>query len=111
MGTHYAMEEARLMINTSEQVGKDNVQELVQEFKSALESEIKAVRNQASSSAVSISNGRKTSENMNQFQYKFMFDSLINTPEGSPVNLIVEKQNPIEASIISVAEPYVTLYR
>jgi hypothetical protein len=54
MGTHYAMEEARLMINTSEQVGKDNVQELVQEFKSALESEIKAVRNQASSSAVSI---------------------------------------------------------
>jgi superfamily I DNA and/or RNA helicase len=76
--------------------------ELLEEFRLSLEEEINAVKKQSTSSAVPLNNGRKLSISTGQYQYQFKIDNLINSPDGSLANLVVEGRQPLEASIIAI---------
>lgn len=82
---------------------------LLEEFRQALEAEIDAIKKKASSSAVPLVNGKKIAESACQYQYVFTIDSVLNTPEGSPAELIVQGKPNMDAIIISVEELRITI--
>ncbi len=88
---------------------RKSLPELLEQFRKALEAEIEAIKRQASNSAVPLSNGKRIGENASQYQYVFNIDSVLNAPEGSPVELKVPGKLSIEAAIVSVEELRVTL--
>lgn len=75
---------------------------LLDEFRSALRDEIEVAKRNASSSAIPLSNGHKVGEQGNAHQYAFLIDTVLNTPDGAPGNLIVPGRTPIEVTIVSV---------
>lgn len=75
---------------------------LLDEFRSALRDEIEVAKRNASSSAIPLSNGHKVGEQGNAHQYAFLIDTVLNTPDGAPGNLIVPGRTPMEVTIVSV---------
>lgn len=74
---------------------------LLEEFRKALQDEIEVAKRNASNSAIPLSNGHKVSEQGNAHQYVFLIDSVLNTPDGAPGDLVVPGKAPIEATIVS----------
>lgn len=83
--------------------------EPLREFREALESEITASKKKASSSAVPLINGKRIAQNANQFQYVFTIESILNTPDGSPAELIIQGRAPIEITIVQLEEVRIIL--
>ncbi|MEL1135010.1 AAA domain-containing protein [Desulfitobacterium sp. THU1] len=83
--------------------------ELLTEFREAIEAEITASKKKASSNAVPLVNGKRIAQNANQFQYIFTIESILNTPDGSPAELIIQGRAPIETTIVQLEEVRITL--
>lgn len=79
------------------------------EFRTALEKEIRAAKQKASSSAVPLSNGRKIAQIGESYQYLFTIDSFLNVPGDTPGDLIVPGKGSFETIIISVEGLNITL--
>lgn len=75
---------------------------LLDEFRSALHDEIEVAKRNASNSAIPLSNGHKVGQQGNAHQYAFLIDTVLNTPDGAPGDLIVPGRTPMEATIVSV---------
>jgi len=75
---------------------------LLDEFRTALQDEIEVAKRGASNSAIPLSNGHKVAEQGSSYQYAFLIDSILNTPDGAPGDLIVPGKAPIEVTIVSV---------
>lgn len=90
-------------------IDKKRLPELLEEFREALEDEIKAAKRKSSSSAVPLTNGKRIAINVGQYQYLFTIDSMLNAPEGSPCELIMPGKPPMQATIISVEDLRITL--
>jgi len=74
---------------------------LLDEFRTALQDEIEVAKRNSSNSAIPLSNGHKVAEQGSAHQYAFLIDSVLNTPDGAPGDLIVPGKAPIEATIVS----------
>ncbi len=81
---------------------KPSLSPLLDEFRIALQDEIEVAKRNASNSAIPLSNGQKIAERASAYQYAFMIDSVLNTPDGTPGDLIVSGKAPIEVTIVSV---------
>ena len=75
---------------------------MIEEFITALENEIDALRRCSSSSAVPLRNGHRVASLGNAYQYAFLIDSELNLPDGSPGDLVVPGNSRLAATIISV---------
>jgi len=75
---------------------------LLDEFRTALQDELEVAKRNASNSAIPLSNGHKIGQQGSAHQYAFLIDSVLNTPDGAPGDLIVPGKAPIEATIVSV---------
>lgn len=95
------------VINSQEK--RIKLPELLGEFREALESEIEAIKKKSSSSAIPLVNGKRITDLGNQYQYVFILDSILDTPDGSPAELIVPGKPSIEAIIVTVEELRITL--
>lgn len=74
---------------------------LLDEFRTALQDEIEVAKQNASSSAIPLSNGHKVGQQGSAFQYAFLIDSVLNTPDGAPGDLVVPGKAPTEVTIVS----------
>jgi hypothetical protein len=75
---------------------------LLDEFRAALQDEIEVAKRHASSSAIPLSNGHRVGQQAGAHQYAFLIDTILNTPDGAPGDLIVPGKPPIEVTIVSV---------
>lgn len=75
---------------------------LLEEFCTALRDEIVVAKRNSSNNAIPLSNGHKIGEQGNFYQYAFLIDSVLNTPDGAPGDLIIPGKAPIEVTIVSV---------
>ena len=74
---------------------------LLDEFRTALQDEIEVAKRNASSSAIPLSNGHKVGQQGSAFQYAFLIDSVLNTPDGAPGDLVIPGRAPMEVTIVS----------
>ena len=74
---------------------------LLDEFRTALQDEIEVAKRNASNSTIPLSNGHKVGQQGSAFQYAFLIDSVLNTPDGTPGDLVVPGKAPIKATIVS----------
>ena len=74
---------------------------LLDEFRTALQDEIDVAKRSALSNAIPLSNGHKIAEQGGAHQYAFLIDSVLNTPDGAPGDLIVSGKAPLSATIVS----------
>lgn len=74
---------------------------LLDEFRAALQDEIEVAKRNSSSSAIPLSNGHKVSDQGRAHQYAFLIDSVLNTPDGAPGDLIIPGKAPMGATIVS----------
>ena len=79
------------------------------EFRTALEEEIKAAARSAASNAIGLRNGRRVSEVAREFQYVFQADGTLNLPGDAPGDLRVPGRAPIEVIVVHVEGLSVTL--
>ncbi|MGB7061935.1 MAG: AAA domain-containing protein [Candidatus Zixiibacteriota bacterium] len=75
---------------------------LLDEFRAALQDEIQVAKRHASNSAIPLSNGHKVGQQAGAHQYAFLIDTILNTPDGAPGDLIVPGKPPIEVTVVSV---------
>jgi hypothetical protein len=75
---------------------------LLDEFRTALQDEIEVAKRNASNSAIPLSNGHKVGQQGSAFQYAFQIDSVLNTPDDTPGDLIVPGKAPMGVNIVSV---------
>jgi len=75
---------------------------LLDEFRIALLDEIEVAKRKASNNATPLSNGHRVGEQGNAHQYAFLIDSILNTPDGAPGDLIVPGKAPLGVTIVSV---------
>jgi hypothetical protein len=75
---------------------------LLEEFRIALRDEIEVAKRNASSSAIPLTNGQHVGAQGSAHQYAFQIDSVLNTPDGAPGDLVVPGKPPMEATIVSV---------
>jgi hypothetical protein len=75
---------------------------LLDEFRTALQDEIEVAKRSASNSAIPLNNGHKIADLGSAYQYAFLIDSILNTPDGAPGDLIVPGKDRMEATIVSV---------
>jgi len=75
---------------------------LLDEFRTALQDEIEVAKRNASNSAIPLSNGHKVASQGSAHQYTFLIDSVLNTPDGAPGDLIVAGKAPLAATIVSI---------
>jgi hypothetical protein len=68
---------------------------LLDEFRTALQDEIEVAKQNASSSSIPLSNGHKVGQQGSAFQYAFLIDSVLNTPDGAPGDLVVPGKAPM----------------
>lgn len=71
------------------------------EFRKALKDEIEVAKRNSSNTAVPLSNGHKVTQLGSAFQYAFLIDSVLNTPDGAPGDLMVPGKPPLEVTIVS----------
>jgi len=74
---------------------------LLDEFRSVLQDEIEFAKRNASSNSVPLSNGHKVGQQGSAFQYAFLIDTVLNTPDGAPCDFVVTGHKPIAATIVS----------
>lgn len=74
---------------------------LLVEFRTALQDEIEVAKRNASNSSIPLSNGHLVGQQGNAFQYAFQIDSVLNTPDGAPGDLVVPGKAPMGATIVS----------
>lgn len=74
---------------------------LLDEFRTALQDEIKVAKRNASSNSIPLSNGHKVGKQGNAHQYAFLIDTILNTPDGAPCDFIVPGRAPMEVTIVS----------
>ena len=74
---------------------------LLDEFRTALQDEIEVAKRNASSSSIPLSNGHKVGKQGNAYQYAFLIDTILNTPDGAPCDFIVPGRAPMEVTIVS----------
>lgn len=79
------------------------------EFRTALREEIEAARRAASSLAVPLVNGRRIGQVGLGHQYLFTVESALNLPDGAPGDLLIQGQEPLEATVISIDGLAITL--
>jgi superfamily I DNA and/or RNA helicase len=77
------------------------LQPLLNDFCNALRDEIEVAKRNSSSSAIHLSNGHKIAQLGSAFQYAFLIDSVLNTPDGAPGNLNVPGKTPLEVTVVS----------
>ncbi len=75
---------------------------LLEEFRAALQDEIEVAKRNSSSSAVPLTNGHKVASLGSAHQYAFLIDSVLNTPDGAPGDLVIPGKASIAATIVSV---------
>lgn len=83
-------------------INKEDLPLLPKEFCEALVSEIEAARENSIGNAIPLSNGRKIDNRASLYQYSFLLDSILNLPEGSPGDLYVPGQLPLETILVSI---------
>lgn len=93
----------------SNEIREINMPEILLEFCIALEDEIKAIKIKASSSSVHLSNGKRIGTHGDQWQYVFNIEDTLNQPDDSPIQLSIPGKTPIEAIIISIEYPCVSI--
>ncbi len=81
----------------------------LEEFKIAIEEEIKEVKKNAASGAVPLTNGVKIKQTIDEYTYRFHADTSINIPTDSPATLVVEQNKKYDAVIVSFEEPYLII--
>jgi len=74
---------------------------LLDEFRTALQDEIEVAKRNASTSAIPLSNGHKVGQQGSAFQYAFLIDSVLNTPDGAPGDLVIPGRAPMDVTIVS----------
>lgn len=74
---------------------------LLDDFCKALRDEIEVAKRNSSSSAIHLSNGHKVAQLGSAFQYAFLIDSVLNTPDGAPGDLKVPGKTPLEVTVVS----------
>ena len=74
---------------------------LLYEFRTALQDEIEVAKRNASTSAIPLTNGHKVGQQGSAFQYAFLIDSVLNTPDGAPGDLVIPGRAPMEVTIVS----------
>jgi len=75
---------------------------LLDEFRTALRDEIEVAKRNATNSAVPLRDGHQVGRLGSAFQYAFFIDSVLNTPDGAPGDLIVPGKPPFPVIIVSV---------
>jgi superfamily I DNA and/or RNA helicase len=75
---------------------------LLDEFRAALQDEIEVAKRNVSNRAIPLSNGHKVGQQGSAFQYAFLIDSVLNTPDGTLGDIVVPGKAPVEATIVSV---------
>jgi hypothetical protein len=78
-----------------------NLPPLLEEFRSALLDEIEVSTRSNIGSPLSLSNGNQIGQQGNSYQYSFQIDTVLNTPDGTPCDLVIPGQNRLEATIVS----------
>lgn len=78
------------------------------EFRIALEEEIKELRKNSSASAVALNNGVKIRTLGGEYTYRFRVDTSINMPSDSPATLVIKKKR-FDAVIVSFDEPNIII--
>ena len=79
------------------------------QFRTALREEIDAAQKAASSSAVSLVNGRRIGQGGLGHQYLFTVESALNLPDGAPGDLMIPDHPPLETTVISIDGMAITL--
>ena len=74
----------------------------MEEFREALLDEIEVAKRNASSSALPLTNGKKIGSRGSGYQYSFQIDSILNSPDGAPGDLIVPGRAPLNATIVTI---------
>lgn len=74
---------------------------LLDDFRIALLDEIEVAKRNSSSGAIHLTNGHKVAQLGSAFQYAFLIDSVLNTPDGAPGDLKVPGKKPLEVTIVS----------
>lgn len=75
---------------------------LLNEFRMALVDEMAVAKRNSSNSAIPLTNGHKVASLGSAYQYAFLIDSVLNTPDGAPGDLIVAGKSPLQITIVSV---------
>jgi len=81
----------------------------LEEFRIALEEEIKEIKKNSSSAAVPITSGSKIRQLAGEYVYRFRIDTSINSPSDTPVTIVVGKSTRYDAVIVSFEEPHIVL--
>lgn len=92
--------------NKSEEVKLEGV---LDEFRTALQEEMKAVRAFESSNAVVLKNGRRIAKVGKSFQYLFEIENALNLPGDTPGDLLIPGSPPLNVFIISIDGLAITL--
>lgn len=74
----------------------------LEEFRMALEEEIRTARTNAYGQAASLISGRKISQISGGYQYSFRLKNALNLPADSPGDLQIPNRKPVDITIISV---------
>jgi hypothetical protein len=74
---------------------------LLDEFRAALQDEIEVAGRNASNNSIPLSNGHKVGQQGSAYQYAFLIDTILNTPDGAPCDFIIPGRTPIKATIVS----------
>ena len=93
----------------TEPPGRVELPPRLDEFRTALEEEIKAAARNAASNAIGLRDGRRVSEVAGGFQYVFQADGTLNLPGDAPGDLRVPGRAPIEVTVVCVEGLSVTL--
>jgi hypothetical protein len=87
---------------TSKAVEKLTLSGRLEEFRTALEEEIKAARANAFGSGIGLRSGRRIANIANSFQYVFQLENVINLPDDVPGELHIPGKKPTEVTILSI---------
>jgi hypothetical protein len=68
---------------------------LLEEFRLALEDEIEVAKRNSSSGAIPLANGQKIGHQGASYKYAFILDSVLNTPDGAPGDLLIPGKAPL----------------
>lgn len=90
--------------------GRKDLPLLLDEFRTALESEIDAAKRATALAAVSLVNGRKIDQRGESYQYVFAVESPLNLPDDSPADLVVPgRSDPTQVTIVSLEGLLITV--
>lgn len=80
----------------------------LEQFRIAIEEEIKEIKKNSAASAVPLMHGSLIRESLNEYIYRFRVDTTLNLPSDTPVTLGLNDKK-YDAVIISLEEPYIVL--